>query len=280
MKKNNKNSERDKKILSNLKSSFKGELNNKTENSDNIDYIAINKIKPNPNQARKYFNDSALEELSLSIRENGVIQPILVRKNERNEIILVAGERRLRASNSIGMEKIPAIFITGNPLEISLIENIQRENLHPLEEAEAFSQMISEFKYTQQQLSRVIGKARSTITETLSLNKLPDEIKQNCRHADIPKRTLIEVAKLKSPDKMLKFYEKITAQNLSSDKVRKIVRKVKPENRKKAENLIRVIRSAQKELQDLQIKNLQEKEYLQLIEELNNLRELLNNILS
>jgi ParB family transcriptional regulator, chromosome partitioning protein len=276
MNKKNKISERDKNLLNNLKLSFRDEL----KNIDSIEYIPINKIKPNPNQARKYFNDSALEELSLSIRENGVIQPILVRKNERNEIILVAGERRLRASNSIGMEKIPAIFIRGNPLEISLIENIQRENLHPLEEAEAFSQMISEFKYTQQQLSRVIGKARSTITETLSLNRLPDEIKQNCRHADIPKRTLIEVAKIKNPDKMIKFYERIAAQNLSSEKVRKITREANPENRKKAKNLIKVIRSAQTELQDLQIKNLQEKEYLQLIDELNNLRELLNNILS
>ena len=133
-----------------------------------IDKIPVKLIKPNPNQARKYFNDAALEDLSKSIKENGVLQPVLVSRDAENNITLVAGERRLRASQSLGRETIPAIFVTGNPLEISLIENIQRENLKPLEEAEAYAQMISEFGYTQQQISKFIGKARSTIAETLS----------------------------------------------------------------------------------------------------------------
>jgi len=243
-----------------------------------IQHIAINEIKPNPNQARKYFSDSALEELSLSIKEKGVIQPILVRRDDLGKVILVAGERRLRASRSIGLEKIPVLFTSENPIEISLIENIQRENLSPLEEAEAFAQMVTEFKYTQKELSRVIGKARSTIAEILSLNKLPVEVKENCRRADIPKRTLIEIAKTGSTDEMIKLFDKVTSEKISSDQVRKITRI--PKLQKRSSQIIRKIRSTYKELSDLQIKTLNETEYLELIEELNKLRDVLKNILS
>ncbi len=245
-----------------------------------IDQIPVEMINPNPNQARKYFNDTALEDLSRSIQENGVLQPVLVRKNEDGKIILVAGERRLRASVSLGNKTIPAIYVDGNPLEISLIENIQRENLSPMEEAEAYSQMINEFNYTQQQLSKVIGKARSTIAETISLTRLPESVKQSCRHADIPKRTLIEVAKAGDPDKMIKLFNKITSENLSSDNVRKITRKSIPEKKTINSTILKTLKAASRELTDLQIKNLTEQEYMDLMDELNHLKSLLNNILS
>ncbi|MBT4484297.1 MAG: ParB/RepB/Spo0J family partition protein, partial [Candidatus Latescibacteria bacterium] len=120
---------------------------------------------------------------------------------------------------------IPAILTEGNPIEISLIENLQRENLKPVEEAEALNKMIKEFSYSQEQLAHVIGKARSTVTEILSLNRLPDSVKDECRRADISRRVLIEVSKQKTPEEMTALFEKVKTDNLTSESVRKISRK-------------------------------------------------------
>ncbi len=123
------------------------------------------------------------------------------------------------------LESIPAILTEGNPIEISLIENLQRENLKPVEEAEALNKMIKEFSYTQEQLAHVIGKARSTVTEILSLNKLPDPVKDECRRTDISRRILIEVSKQETPEKMTALFEKVKTDNLTGESVRKISRK-------------------------------------------------------
>jgi len=184
-------------------------------------------IEPNPNQPRKYFDEVALQELSESIKQTGVIQPVVIRK-DGERIILVAGERRLRASKMAGLPKIPCILTKGNPIEIALIENLQRENLNPIEESEALHQMIDHHEYTQQDLAHVIGKGRSTITETLSLNRLPSKIKDECRRADsISRRILVEVAKQESHVEMLNLFTQIKNNNLTSDDVRKITRKKK-----------------------------------------------------
>ena len=158
-------------------------LNNFTDGS--FYQIEINLIEPDPNQPRQYFDPEALAELSESIKQKGVLQPVIIRRDKDGKIWLVARERRFRAAKMAGLEKIPAILTTGNPAEISLIENIQRENLNPIEEAQAMDRMVKEYKYTQEQLAQVIGKARTTITQTLSLNKLPDEIKTQCPREDI-----------------------------------------------------------------------------------------------
>jgi len=185
-------------------------------------------IIPNPNQPRKYFDEVALQELSDSIKQTGVIQPIIIQKVDE-KIMLVAGERRLRAAKMSGLSKIPCILTKGNPIEIALIENLQRENLNPIEESEALHQMIDQYQYTQQDLAHVIGKGRSTITETLSLNKLPSTIKEDCRRADsISRRVLVEVAKQDNHAEMLNLYSQIKKNKLSSDDVRKITRKKKP----------------------------------------------------
>jgi ParB family chromosome partitioning protein len=184
-------------------------------------------IIPNPNQPRKYFDEVALQELSDSIKQTGVIQPVIIRK-DGEQIILVAGERRLRAAKMAGLPKIPCILTKGNPIEIALIENLQRENLSPIEESEALHQMIDQHNYTQQDLAHVIGKGRSTITETLSLNRLPSKIKDECRRADsISRRVLVEVAKQDSHNDMLNLFAQIKKNKLSSDDVRKITRKKK-----------------------------------------------------
>jgi ParB family chromosome partitioning protein len=190
-------------------------------------YVETELIVPNPNQPRKYFDEIALQELSDSIKQTGVIQPIIIRK-ENEKVILVAGERRLRASKMAGLAKIPCILTKGNPIEIALIENLQRENLNPIEESDALSQMIEQYNYTQQDLAHVIGKGRSTITETLSLKRLPSKIKDECRRADsISRRVLVEVAKQENETDMLNLFTHIKKNNLSSDDVRKITRKKK-----------------------------------------------------
>jgi len=184
-------------------------------------------ISPNPNQPRKYFDEVALQELAESIKQTGVIQPIIIRKDAEN-IILVAGERRLRASKMAGLSKIPCILTKGNPIEIALIENLQRENLNPIEESEALHLMIEEYNYTQQDLAHVIGKGRSTITETLSLNRLPAKIKDECRRADtVSRRVLVEVAKRENHTEMINLFTQIKNNKLTSDDVRKITRRKK-----------------------------------------------------
>jgi ParB family chromosome partitioning protein len=184
-------------------------------------------IAPNPHQPRKYFDEIALQELSDSIKQTGVIQPVIIRK-DGEQIILVAGERRLRAAKMAGLSKIPCILTKGNPIEIALIENLQRENLNPIEESEALHQMIDHYNYSQQDLAHVIGKGRSTITETLSLNKLPSKIKDECRRADsVSRRVLVEVAKQDSHNDMLNLFAQVQKNKLTSDDVRKITRKRK-----------------------------------------------------
>ena len=170
--------------------------------------VPLDRIQPNPYQPRKYFDETAMAELAKSIKQNGVIQPIVLRQGDDNDLFLVAGERRLKAAQLAEMESIPAILTEGNPIEISLIENLQRENLKPVEEAEALEKMIKEFSYTQEQLAHVIGKARSTVTEILSLNRLPDPVKDECRRADISRRVLIEIAKKKTAEEMTALFER------------------------------------------------------------------------
>jgi ParB family chromosome partitioning protein len=171
--------------------------------------IPLELIKANPHQPRQFFNKKLLNELAQSIKQNGIIQPLAVQKDKEGNIIMLAGERRLRAAKLAGLTEVPAVFTGGDPAEIALIENIQRQNLNPIEEAQAYAKMIDEHDYTQDQLSKVVGKSRINITETLSINKLPDEIKKICLRVDIPKRLLIQVARQKTSKSMLSSFNKI-----------------------------------------------------------------------
>jgi ParB family chromosome partitioning protein len=188
---------------------------------DNIYLIPVELIQDNPYQPRKHFDEGKLNDLAESIKEHGVIQPIVIQKEDDN-IILVAGERRLRASKLAGLEKIPAILTKGNALEISLIENIQRENLDPFEEAEALQTMIDKYNYTQENLAKAVGKSRPSITKSLSLNKIPKEIKDKCSRVNIPKRTLFEIARQKTEELMSSVAEKVINFDLKAEDVKKI----------------------------------------------------------
>lgn len=140
-------------------------------------------IKPNPRNPRKVFHDSDLEDLTNSIREKGIIQPILVRANSTNPDLyeLIAGERRWRAAQKAGIHDVPVIVVDVSDqeaLEIAIIENVQRADLDPIEEAAGYEQLIAEFAYSQSDLAKVIGKSRPHVANTLRLTRLPDSVKE------------------------------------------------------------------------------------------------------
>ncbi len=151
------------------------------EDNSKVRKVNIDSIKPNPNQPRKVFNDTSLKELADSIKEKGILQPIVVRdKGEYFEI--VAGERRWRAAKIAGLEEIPVIVrndITDvESLELALIENIQREDLNPVELALAYNELIEKYGITQEELAKIVGKSRSAIANTIRLLKLPEKVKE------------------------------------------------------------------------------------------------------
>jgi ParB family chromosome partitioning protein len=168
------------------------------EHKQEIVYVQTGQIKPNPFQPREDFNDSTIGELAQSIKEKGVIQPLLVRRHGGN-YELIAGERRLRAATLLGLKELPIIIkdVTDqDSLELALIENIQREGLNPIEEAHAYQHLMDEFKITQERISEVMGKARASIANTLRLLKLPHEIQEEMKKGRISfahGRTLLEV---------------------------------------------------------------------------------------
>ncbi len=142
----------------------------------------IRMLVPSPYQPRRVFTTEALADLVLSIKEKGVLQPLLVRHNPRQagSLEIIAGERRFRASKMAGLDVVPVIikdFSDKDALEVALIENLQREDLNPLEEAEAYKRLLKEFHYTQDDLSKVVGKSRSHLSNMMRLLELPDEIK-------------------------------------------------------------------------------------------------------
>ncbi|MBR4932404.1 MAG: ParB/RepB/Spo0J family partition protein, partial [Alphaproteobacteria bacterium] len=154
-----------------------------TENKTNVVlYKEMSQIVPGIFQPRRVFSTEALADLVVSIKEKGVLQPLLVRKNPRQPetFEIIAGERRFRASKMAGLTKVPVIvkdFSDKEALEVAIIENLQREDLNPLEEAEAYKRLLKEFDYTQDDLSRVLGKSRSHLANMMRLLELPPEVK-------------------------------------------------------------------------------------------------------
>ena len=153
---------------------------NTIENSG-ITLVNIDYLVPSPYQPRRVFSESALTDLVHSIKEKGVLQPLLVRQKSGQSYEIIAGERRLRASKQAGLTQVPVIikdFDDKAALEVALIENLQREDLNPLEEAEAYKRLLIEFNYTQEELSKTVGKSRSHVANMMRLLDLPDDIKQ------------------------------------------------------------------------------------------------------
>jgi ParB family transcriptional regulator, chromosome partitioning protein len=175
--------------------------------------VHVDKLRPNPDQPRQYFDKESIKELAQSIDEKGLLSPILIKvlPDQDGEYIVVAGERRLRAHRLLGRETIAAIITTGEPDEIALIENIQRADLAPLEEAEAIGRLMERHGYSQNDVAKVLGKSRVSINQLLALNRLPDVIKEDVRRRtpDISKSALTELAQLPSEDDQLVLWEKL-----------------------------------------------------------------------
>ena len=186
-------------------------------------------IRPNPYQPRRTMDPEGLQELARSIREKGVIQPLIVRSSE-DGYELIAGERRLRASLAASLETVPVIVKDVAPaemLELALIENIQREELNALEEAEAYARLIEEFNLTQEELSTRVGKKRATITNYLRLRKLPDPIKNDLLEGRISMGHARAVLSVDSRGQMMDLRDEIVRRDLSVRAAEKAAARIK-----------------------------------------------------
>ncbi len=195
-----------------------------------IKYLAIDSLLPNPHQPRRSFPEESLADLSHSIKEMGVIQPLIVRSTNEGTYEIVAGERRWRAAKKAGFFTIPVMVRTisdAESLEIALIENLQRENLNPLDTAEAYNTLIKKFSYTHEILAQRIGKDRTNITNHLRLLKLPDPIKDHLREDRISMghaRTLLAVDHLPT---QLNLSSRTIKRRLSVRELERIVQNFK-----------------------------------------------------
>lgn len=196
---------------------------------ENIREVKISEIKSSHYQPRRYFDLDKQKELADSIREKGIIQPILIRPS-KDGYELIAGERRLQAARSIGLDRIPAIVkdvIDNEVLEIALIENIQREDLNPIEEAEAYQRLIKEFNLTQESVANKVGMDRSSVTNTLRLLKLPLEIQKQVSTGVISMGHARAILSLESEIQQLEVCEKIVKKGLSVREVEGLVKRMK-----------------------------------------------------
>lgn len=195
--------------------------------------LPLELIEPNAEQPRTQLGN--IEELAASVRDKGVLEPILVRQVAPNRYQIISGERRYRAALLVGLEEIPAIELDVDDkeqLEIALIENIQRKDLTPFEEAEGFYVLQQKFGYTHEKIAQVIGKSRTTITETLQINDIPDRIRVMCREAGISNKSiLIQVARASSEQAMEQVVRAYAAGELTRQELRKQTA-AKPEPKK------------------------------------------------
>ncbi|MCK4592140.1 ParB/RepB/Spo0J family partition protein [Candidatus Parcubacteria bacterium] len=190
----------------------------KFSSSNEVVKIPIENVAPNPNQPRYYFDEDNLKELSESIKEHGVIQPILVTKIGNNKYELIAGERRLQATKLAGIKEIPAIVrlaTNQEKLELALIENVQRHNLNPIEEAKAYKKLQTEFNLTQEEIAKKTGKSRSAIANIVRLLDLPVEIQRGIIEEKITEGHARAIIGLKNPEKQRALYELILKNNLT-----------------------------------------------------------------
>jgi len=202
-------------------------VTNTADATDNgISYININDIKPNEGQPRKTFDDEKINELADSIQEHGLIQPIVLRKSGKGYEI-VAGERRWRACRKAGLKEIPCIIKELTDEEnmlIAIIENMQREDLNPIEEAEGLNQMIVTYGLTQAEVSKSVGKSRPYITNALRLLKLPSEIREMLSEGKLTTGHARAIAGVSSKAEQIRIAEKVIKEGLSVREIEKLKR--------------------------------------------------------
>jgi ParB family chromosome partitioning protein len=181
--------------------------------------IPLDRISANPYQPRKIFNEQSLDDLARSVREHGIVQPIVVSRTADNRYRLIAGERRFRAAQKAGLQSVPAVIKDlqkeGDALQIALIENIQREDLNPIEEANAYHQLHDDFGLTQEEISRRVGKERSTVANFLRLLKLPETVKQRLATGQLSMGHARALLSLDSAKKQEQLADRIVKNSLN-----------------------------------------------------------------
>ena len=190
--------------------------------------IPLNKIKSNSDQPRKKFDNDKIVELAESIKHHGIIQPLIFKKVD-DEYIIVAGERRWRAAKSLGLEEVPAIIMDLSEkqiLEVSLIENIQRQDLNPIEEAVAYKKLLSDFNLTQDELSKRIGKSRTTITNSMRLMNLDERVQQYLIEGVISEGHGRALLAISNGDMQYELSQKIIDEKLSVRDIERIIRNI------------------------------------------------------
>ena len=256
-----------------------------TATTNDVKEIPVSEIRPNPYQPRKTFNEQALEELSLSIKNYGVFQPIIVKKSIKG-YDLIAGERRLRATKMAGLNTIPAIvkeFTDDQMREISLLENIQRENLTAIELAWAYKGIIDNLDIRQEDLAQKIGKSRSHITNTLGLLNLPEDVQKMILDGKISMGHARVLSKMEDRDEVNKLADKIIKENISVQELYDIIKKEEikkrvPINRREKENDYEQIENEMREILDTKVKidNKKINIYFESTKDLNRILEILN----
>lgn len=240
---------------------------NSTEHEDQM--LPIAQVKPNPNQPRTHFDESALAELAESIRENGVLQPLLVRKKgQKYEII--AGERRYQASKIAGLDEVPVIIKDVDDqkmMELALIENLQRSDLNPIEEAKGYQQLIKKSKMTQEALAKAVSKSRSSITNSLRLLDLPEEVQQFLFEGKMTAGHARAILAVPFEEQRIKLAEKVVTEQLSVRATENLAplfsvgdepkpaRPVTPQSYKKAARVLRQVFNTNVRVKQLRGKN-------------------------
>lgn len=217
----------------------------------NIQEIPVNQIDANPNQPRKAFNEETLKKLEQSIKKYGVVQPVIVRKKDNGNYELIAGERRLRAAKNAQLEKIPVVIKEYNNREspeIALIENLQREDLNPIEEGKAYESIIKKYDLTQEEMSQIAGKSRSYITNTLRLLTFPDAIQKLLQSKKLTTGQARPLLALKTVAEQLKLAKKIVEEGLSARQVEKILGEKTTPKPKKEVQISTYLRAMEEEI--------------------------------
>jgi len=216
-------------LIGNAKMTIKNESSNLDK--DKIWYIPISEIVANAQQPRKHFGEESLQDLANSIKEHGVLQPLLVIEKLNGGYELVAGERRLRASKLAGLATVPAMvkkMDNQQKLEVALIENIQREDLNPLEEAFSYRRLIDEFELTQEEIAKKVGKSRPAVANTIRLLELPEEAKQALVNQKINVGQARALLSLKSESQQLDALKSILGEKITVRELEKEVRRKNP----------------------------------------------------
>ncbi len=191
--------------------------------------VAIDKLQSGEYQPRQHFDKEALQELAQSIRENGILQPIVARRTKSGKLEIIAGERRWRASQLAGLHEVPVLlrdYDDKQALELAIVENIQREDLNPIEEAEGYSRLISEFKLSQQQVAEKVGRDRATVANAVRLLSLPEQVKEMISTNDLSVGHAKVLLSLQDSRKQIELAKKVVNEKIAVRKLEKLVQSV------------------------------------------------------